>query len=141
MKNLRTMMFALTVLLFATATQAQQTNVKASVPFDFVVGNHTYPAGDYSIKSINDAGSSILVRNAQDNSIASLQMSSTCANAAPSRTTKLVFLRMSDSYFLSQVWVAGNSAGREFPKSKAQTQLAQNHEKPERVIVAANLSK
>ena len=54
--------------------------------------------------------------------------------------TTLVFQRMGDSYFLYQVWTAGNSLGREFPMSKKEVQLAKNYSKPELVIVAANIS-
>lgn len=46
MNNLRSVLFALIVLLMATAAQAQQTNVKAKIPFDFVVGDRAYPAGE-----------------------------------------------------------------------------------------------
>ena len=46
MKNLRSILLALTVLLLATAAQAQTTRVQASIPFDFVVGDHAYSAGD-----------------------------------------------------------------------------------------------
>jgi hypothetical protein len=52
MKNLRSVIFVLAVLLMATAANAQQTNVKANVPFDFVVGDRAYPAGEYSLKSM-----------------------------------------------------------------------------------------
>ena len=55
MKNLRSILLALTVLLLATAAQAQTTNVKASIPFNFVVGNHAYSAGEYTVKSMSKA--------------------------------------------------------------------------------------
>jgi hypothetical protein len=45
-----------------------------------------------------------------------------------------------DNYFLYEIWTAGNLSGREFSKSRAEVLLAQNHEKPELVIVAANIS-
>lgn len=45
---------------------------------------------------------------------------------------------MGGEYFLQQIWVAGQARGRELPRSKAEMRLAQNHGKPESVIVAAN---
>jgi len=48
---------------------------------------------------------------------------------------------MGENYFLSQVWVAGHLTGREFPRSRTEIRMAQNHEKAETVIVAANLVK
>jgi hypothetical protein len=139
MKNLRSVLFALTVLLMATAAQAQTTNVKGNVPFDFVVGNHTYPAGEYAIKSIFDDGTAIRINNAEGDA-AGIALSNACTGSAPANSTKLVFHRVGDNYFLYQIWTEGNSAGREFPKSRVEVQLAQNHEKPELVIVAANIS-
>ena len=59
---------------------------------------------------------------------------------SPTEVTVLVFQRLGDNYFLSQVWTEGSSSGREFPKSKREVQLAKNNSKPELVIVAANIS-
>jgi hypothetical protein len=139
MKNLRSILFSLTVLLMATAAQAQQTNVKANVPFDFVVGNQAYPAGDYSVKSISDNGIPILINNDQE-SLKGIELSNTCTSAKVSDTTKLVFHRLGGRYFLYQVWTQGNSAGREFLMSKTEVQLAQLQPKAELVIVAANIT-
>jgi hypothetical protein len=140
MKHLRSILFALTALLLATAAQAQSTNVTASVPFDFVVADHAYPAGDYVVKSISDSGVPILIRNT-DQAENGIALSNTCSSSKPATTTKLVFQRMGDQYFLYQVWREGSTEGREFPISKTETQLARNSVKPELVIVAANLTR
>ena len=39
MKTLPSVLFTLTVLLLATAAQAQQTNVRADIPFNFLPEN------------------------------------------------------------------------------------------------------
>lgn len=140
MKNLRSILFSLTVLLMATAAQAQQTNVKASVPFDFVVGNQSYPAGDYSVKSLSQNGIPILISNDQDSS-KGIVLSNTSTLAKPADMTRLVFHRLGDRYFLYQIWTQGNSAGREFPMSRTEVQLAQLQPKTELVIVAANITR
>jgi hypothetical protein len=141
MKNLRSILLALTVLLLATAAQAQTTNVKASIPFNFVVGDHAYPAGEYTVKSLSQGSAAIRIDNA-DESEKGVTLSLSCTKNKGQRAdgTTLVFQRMGDSYFLYQVWTAGNSLGREFPMSKKEVQLAKNYSKPELVIVAANLS-
>jgi hypothetical protein len=138
MKNLRSILLALTVLLLATAAQAQTTNVKASIPFDFVVGDHAYSAGEYTVKSMSDNGVAIRIDNA-DESEKGITLSNACEKAHPATQTILVFQRLGDNYFLSQVWTEGSSTGREFPKSKKEVQLAKNY-KPELVMVAANIS-
>jgi hypothetical protein len=139
MKNLRSILIALTVLLMASVAQAQQTNVRAKVPFDFVVGNQAYPAGEYSLKSVLDNGKPIRVDNIQD-STSAIAMSTACTSANRSASTKLVFHRMGDEYFLYQIWEEGNTSGRQFPVSPTERRMAQNHDKTELVIVAANIS-
>jgi hypothetical protein len=135
MKNLRSVFFTLTVLLLATAAQAQQTKVKANVPFDFVAGDRVYSAGEYTLKSMNDSG--VPIRIDGDLEVkAAIIPSSPCTGNSAATLTKVVFHRMGDHYFLYQVWIEGNSTGRQFPKSTEEVQLAQNHEKPEIVIVA-----
>ena len=139
MKNLRSILLALTVLLLATAAQAQTTNVKASIPFDFVVGDHAYTAGEYTVKSMSESSSAVRIDNA-DESDKGITLSNACSKAQPAVGTTLVFHRLGNNYFLYQIWTEGNSAGREFPKSKREVQLAKNNSKPELVIVAANIS-
>jgi hypothetical protein len=139
MKNLRSILLALTVLLLATAAQAQTTNVKASIPFDFVVGDHAYSAGEYTVKSISQSSPAIRIDNA-DESEKGIALANACEKLQPATQTTLVFQRLGNNYFLYQIWTEGNSAGREFRMSKTQVQLAKNYGKPELVMVAANIS-
>ena len=140
MKHLRSVLFVFTALLLATAARAQSTNVTASVPFDFVVADQAYPAGDYAVKSISETGIPILIRNS-DQAEKGLVLSVPCSSVKPSTTTKLVFHSMGGQYFLYQVWQEGNTIGREFRLSKTEKQLARNSSKSEIVIVAANLTR
>jgi hypothetical protein len=139
MKNLRSILLALTVLLLATATQAQTTNVKASIPFHFVVGDHAYSAGEYTVRSMAIDGVATRIDNA-DESEKGITISNPCSSGRPATGTKLVFQRLDNNYFLYQIWTEGNSTGREFRMSKTQVQLAKNYDKPELVMVAANIS-
>jgi hypothetical protein len=138
MKNLRSMLFAFTVLLLATAAQAQTTNVKANIPFDFVVGDHAYPAGEYTVKSLSQTSPALRIDN-QDESEQGITLSNACNKLQPPTATTLVFQHLGDSYFLYQIWTEGKSSGRELPMSKAEVQVAKNN-KSELVIVAANIS-
>ena len=103
MKNLRSILLALTVLLLATAAQAQTTDVKASIPFAFVVGNHSYSAGEYTVKSLSQSSAAIRIDNA-DESEKGMTLSNECQKAQPATQTVLVFQRLGDNYFLYQVW-------------------------------------
>ena len=139
MKNLRSILLALTVLLLATAAQAQTTNVKASIPFDFVVGDHAYTAGEYTVKSVSQGSAAIRIDSA-DGSEKGITLSNACSKAQLAVGTTLVFQRLGDNYFLYQVWTEGNSAGRQVRVSEKEVQLAKNYSNPELVIVAANIS-
>ena len=140
MKNLRSVLFALAVILLVPAARAQQKGVKADVPFDFVVGDRAYPAGEYILKAAPNANGIMRIENVQEVS-AVFVPSNSCAEGVPSTETKLVFHRMAGRYFLYQVWTAGNLTGREFPKGHVEVELAQNHDQPELVILAAAISR
>jgi hypothetical protein len=138
MKNLRYALVAFTVLFIATAAHAQTSRVAASIPFNFVVGDHDYPAGDYLFAN---NGVVLQITNTQNAAPKTMILSQPCEKLTAPTQTKVVFERMGGSYFLQQIWVAGESRGRELPKSKSELRLAQNHEKSDTVIVAANIVK
>lgn len=140
MKTLRSILFVLSVILIVPAARAQQNSVKADVPFDFIVGNRAYPAGEYILSAPLNPGGAIRMENVQEVS-AVFVSSNSCQNRAPSKETKLVFHRVAGRYFLYQTWIAGSLTGREFPMSRTEVQLARNHEQPELIILAAAISR
>jgi hypothetical protein len=141
MKTLRSTLFVFAALLTATATQAQQTRVTAFIPFDFVVGDRPYSAGEYALKSLPGAGNIIQIDDKWQTGTPAVVLSNACQNLKPAENTKLVFRRMGGNYFLYQVWTQGNQYGREFPRGKMETMLAKNQKPSDTVIVAANLTK
>jgi len=135
MKNLRSALVALAVLFIATAAHAQEAKVAATIPFNFVVGDRAYPAGDYLF---SNNGAVLRITGAEQTTII---LSHACESPAPSTTTKVVFRQMGGSYFLKQIWLEGELRGRELPRSESEIRLAQNHDKSEPVIIAANIVK
>ena len=107
----------------------------ATVPFNFVVGDRAYPAGDY-LFSNSDAVLKIINPEKTE-----MTLSNACQRGTPSADTKLVFDSMGGYYFLRQIWVEGSSSGRELPRSRTEVRLAQNHNQVESVIVATNISR
>lgn len=138
MKILRSALTTFALLLMATAGYAQTTRVAATIPFNFVAGDRVYPAGDYLFS--ND-GAILRIANTEDTSAGKMVLSLNCEKAMPSDKTKVVFRQMRGDYFLEQIWVAGQTRGRELPRSKSEIQLAEKHEGSQSVIVAANLLK
>jgi hypothetical protein len=138
MKNLRSILAVLAVLLMATAAHAQrQTILSATIPFNFFVGDRAYPAGEYLFSKSEAV---IRITNAEQ-AKTEITLSNACESVTPSADSKLVFDSMGGNYFLRQIWVVGNSTGRELPRSRTEVRLAQNHVKQESVIVAANISR
>lgn len=140
MKTMRSILFVLAAILIVPAARAQQNGVKANVPFDFIVGDRAYPAGEYVLKAALNTGGTIRMENVQEVS-AVFVSSNSCENRTPSKESKLVFHRVAGRYFLYQIWTEGNLTGREFPMSRAEVELAKNHEQPELVVLAAAISR
>jgi len=112
-----TMLMLVVGLAFASASVANgQTGrqVKADIPFDFIVGDKTLHSGQYQVLKQTQAGEALAVRSA-DGKDSMIRLTSSAGDAGDMRT-KLVFHRYGSTYFLSQVWI--NGEGRQFPKTK-----------------------
>jgi hypothetical protein len=117
-------LMALTVMASTQVARAQDPMV-VKIPFEFAAGNTTLPAGEYSVK-ISETNQALLLVNRM-NSEASVILTTNPAEAREIQTdSKLVFNRYGDRYFLSQVWSAGFSHGRQLRKSAREKESAQS---------------
>ena len=114
----------LSLLLVAGSAIAQTVHVSADIPFNFVVGSKTYPAGAYSVKTMGDRDDKVLLLNAEDGKNSMAIFSNAAQNLTPADKTKLVFSRYGNQYFLSQVWVNGATRGHQLPKSNRENEVA-----------------
>ncbi|HTQ98082.1 MAG TPA: hypothetical protein VMH89_14825 [Candidatus Acidoferrum sp.] len=137
MKNIRYLVLAAVAVLFATAAQAQEFGVKATIPFAFVANNHTYPAGSYVLANLRSSSDLLLMRGTGEIKSTVTLMPHQCVSMKI-EGSKLVFHRVGDTYFLYRVWSQGSTYGREFTESKQEIQLASNTTKVQDVVVAAN---
>ena len=148
MKALRSVVFALGLLLVVSAAHAQSGAVSARVPFDFVLGKQVYSAGDYLLSSDSDGTAhlyaylrrhgyeSIMIRNT-DESKDGMVITRPCKRLEKAGKTVLIFHRYGDQYFLYEAWTEGSTLGRRFPKSKIESQLAKSNTDREVVMIAA----
>lgn len=128
----------------AVSTPAQTaTGVRANVPFDFVVGDKTIPAG----RIIASGGAAAVhgpfaITNYSQGKLA-LRNGRRMLGAGRTTEGKLVFHKYGNRYFLAQIWIPGSQAW-ELLKSKEEKscerdmRLVKNF-KPERVTVVATL--
>ncbi len=140
MNRLRSAVCGLGLLLVVSAAQAQETGVKADIPFDFVVGNQRLPAGEYTVVNQGPVNQAILIRS-DEGKTAIFALTQPCSSFNPSAKTRLVFHTMAGRYFLYQIWVQGNDAGRQLPKSKAEVELAKNTDTTGEFVLAARLTR
>ncbi len=134
-------MFAfVSALASAVSAQTPGDNVLADIPFEFNVGDKTLPAGSYLVSEVTSDGTSLRVSN-RDQFQSVSRLTSAILSSERKEQSTLVFERYGDSYYLSQIWVAGERQGRQMIKSGRQRamdrELAKNNEKAETVIIAA----
>jgi hypothetical protein len=106
-----------TLSLAATSLVAQSsTPMKVNVPFNFVAGAKTLPAGQYQVQT--DGPSVVWIRSADFKTTLNLTPNST-EDAQMNGVAALKFNRYGDRYFLSQIWM-GSNLGKELPRSRAE---------------------
>jgi hypothetical protein len=137
MKNKLRTLLGLGLVLVAASAFAQTIRVKSDVPFNFIVNKQTLPAGEYSIQSMDQAGRTLSIRDADGKPVSMVQ-SLRCEKLDAAKSTKLVFHRYGDQYFLAQIWIAGRAAGHELPKSHQENEVALNTAS-ENVVITASL--
>lgn len=119
-KGLTMLMLVVGLALASAAVANGQTGrqVKAQVPFDFIVTDKTLRAGQYEVLNMSSGGDAISIRKADGGSEAMLLTSPVIKNDWRDTQAKLVFHKYGETYFLSQVWLAGRNDCRELARSK-----------------------
>jgi len=140
MKCLRPAFLGLGLLLAISVADAQESSVKANIPFEFVAGNQVLPAGEYLVTPEGSAGQVLLIRSSE-NKVAKLATAFNCSTARPSDSTKLVFHTVGGRYYLYQIWRQGYDQGRQLPKSKIELQLAKTGDTSGEFVLAANTTR
>jgi hypothetical protein len=112
------------LVMFATTRVAEaQNQMTVNVPFDFVAGNTQLHAGEYTVKVSAPTHSMILVSR-EDSTASAFINTNAAVSSTPQAQSKLIFNRYGNRYFLSQVWSAGNSQGRQLVKSAREKEIA-----------------
>ena len=130
--NVLTKFGFLSVIALVTAVGSAQGQslaykLRANIPFDFVVGDKKLPAGEYSIgRARQDSDDSILLISSADGRGNAIRLSIPVGSRVLKNEGTLVFHRYGDQYFLSQVWPASASTGRELTRSLSERELAAN---------------
>ena len=114
--------------------------IEANIPFAFAVGETTLPAGKYEIKALNYNPNVLELRSANGRRTVAFETQDVQKREGEGASkTELVFNKVGDQYFLSQVWVAGTATGSELPKSRMQKRLEDGGSQSEKLSVVAFL--
>ena len=142
MKTIRTLL-TITLLLGAVSVYARAESrplVKASIPFSFTVGNQSFPAGDYTISTVQPQSRDVIQLRSADGERVSFVFTLPSSSLDPSAQTKLIFQHYGSTYFLSQIWTLGDSAGRELVIPNRAKESAQNGSISDVTTVVASAS-
>ena len=138
---MRRNVFAALVTLIMAATiavpvvNAQQTIMRCNVPFAFNIGDKQLPAGAYVVHEMDRV--TLIQSKDSENSVVGIYN-----NAGPSKAdqNKLVFDKVGDHYFLTQIWSSARNEELLVPESKQEKELRASNIGPwsevETVIVA-----
>ena len=98
-------LFALFLALasFGSAFADSREAVVTKVPFDFVVGNRTFPAGTYTIKRVADDPQGGLLIQSSDGKINAFFLPTTSGAAGSDDDAKLRFRHEGNEYFLTGI--------------------------------------
>ncbi len=91
------------------------------IPFAFVVGKDTLPAGEYEI--LGQFGTSIVWIKTSSGAIVTTGFAIQSRESKVADDTALVFNRYGDNYFLAKVLVAGQQNARVFNKSRRESEM------------------
>ncbi len=113
---------ALGIMFVSLATYpvlAQVSAFEATVPFPFVVGNHTLPAGTYTVQRLmgkpkGTHALSVIVMKANDHHVYNVIVTATGEeHHATAKESKLIFTSFKGKEYLNRVWVAGDAVAHQ----------------------------
>lgn len=110
--------------------QSKAGDIVVDVPFAFSVAGQTFPAGHYIVAA---AGTDLIrIFNRQTSG---LFVPTHSGMRGKSDGSKLVFHRYGETYFLSSIWITGNTFGKELFRSSAERELEAHRAETELAVV------
>jgi hypothetical protein len=113
----------LVLLTFSAALGQSDRQTIIHIPFNFSVGEKAFPAGKYVIGRVWKDKDSVWVIQRKDNVGKAMLLTRPVRANETQQETRLVFHRYGDLYFLSRIWTAGDTTGREIQMSDRERSL------------------
>ena len=124
--------------MFAGSARAKEI-MWVKVPFPFLVGHTEFPAGEYDVRSSDEAGAVLVIEGTSQGSTGVVFTIPADGADPAGDQAALVFNRSDNEYRLAQMWESGTT-GRELERSIV-PRRAKGHAaalEPTTVVVAAN---
>jgi len=127
MKKRSVVMVSLMLFSIIVAAQVARATepLVVNIPFEFVAGTATFPAGEYIVESMG-TGPLVILTQRTDRSVAAIVPTIPAGGGDVRWDTKLVFNRYGEHYFLSQIWTAGYREGKQLFKSDREKEIAKS---------------
>ncbi|HXM36648.1 MAG TPA: hypothetical protein VN920_15745 [Pyrinomonadaceae bacterium] len=138
-QTLRTFtMLSLLLMLTAVTVSAQSERIRVTnIPFSFIVGQKTLPAGEYTVEPNRKDSDNVWLVQSKEGHASALFTTNTVRVGETQEEAKLVFHKYGGLYFLSQIWTAGDAAGRELLTPRLERQLAKNTIERQMIVLAS----
>ena len=137
--SLAIMMLLAVLVVGAQAQTSSAQKVNASIPFTFIAGKTTLPAGKYTITVVNPSSDRKILQIRSLNGRSSVMVQTTTTSGQASDDAKLVFERDGDRYVFLQAQLAGDTtrlAAVRHKEPREKNAMAKANKKSVIVIVA-----
>ena len=111
---------ALAMASAATSYGQMAYRVEAKIPFEFFVSGKVLPDGAYVVTQDSP---NFLTIQSRDGGNGVLALAAYARSNKPRQEATLVFDRIGDHYFLTQIWEPGSDVGVQVPRSKMESEL------------------
>lgn len=127
---------SLSTIPVTAQTTTKETLLQANIPFAFVAGGVTLPAGEYRV--YHPGNPYVIVIEKNDGTTRSMTYVHPSSSIDPSKnSTKLLFHKYGDQYFLAEVWTEQNQEVHQCFQCGMEKALTAQARKPTTVVVAA----
>jgi len=126
---------AIAALMSVSAVADDTIAIKANIPFDFMVGNQSVPAGEY-IFAQNGSWNMMQI-SSRDTQTALRLLRFPAGNNMTGSPYALVFNKYGNRHFLKQVWAGNGVIGVQLPTSRAEKEEMALHAPAKTTLVAS----
>jgi hypothetical protein len=108
-------LLCLSVILTGVAQAQSAHSFEVEIPFPFILGDRTLPAGKYLVQRIDPAKPNVLMFKNADTRIVRLVLTHRVESESPSAVSSMIFRRRQEKLYLFQIWTGGDKDGNQIP--------------------------